>query len=161
MCYVTQDVKALIRKRSAATPVSKRGSATFSATSSHLCLSSLSTLWHVIFFYNNGLKFGAVRPFALIEFTRAFIQIKCSPPLLKSLFWQFVELTSVKELNSTEVTRFCQATLRVLKVSLLKKLCLWPCLKVTLNLRKREPHTHKTHREKFLTKVFLFSWSRK
>lgn len=47
-----------------------------------------------------GLTLSAARPFVLIKFTRGFIQIEYSPPLLISLFWQ--ELTSVKELNSAD-----------------------------------------------------------
>lgn len=44
------DMSALVRQ-CCAKPLSKRGSATFfSATSSHLCLCSLSTRWHVVFF---------------------------------------------------------------------------------------------------------------
>lgn len=81
----------------------------------------------------------------LIEFTRAFIQSESTSPLLTSLFWQFVVLPSVRKLNSAEVVRLCRVALRGVKVSLLKKTsCLWPCLKVTVNLRNWKPHQHKT-----------------
>lgn len=141
--FVSQSINAPIRKRSASKPISKRGSAIFfSATSSHA----------LIFLFNPVTCYFLSSQQFEIEYSQTFCIDRNNKSLYSdwvqpstsdiSLFWQFVELTSAKELNSAEVTQFCRVAPRVLKVSLFKKtFCLWPCLKVTVNLRKRKPHT--------------------
>lgn len=87
-------------------------------------------------------------PFVLIKSTRGHIQIEYSPPLLMSLFWQ--DLTSAKELNSAvSVSSRSQSTEG--------KLSLWPCLKVTVNRRKKKPHAHKTCRKRKVAHRGTFS----
>lgn len=106
MLFVTENINAPIWKHSAK-PVSKRGSATF--------------------FFCHILSFVLIFPFAPVTcyfLLKQQFEIECSetfcvdrihkrltpiennPPLLISLFWQ--ESTSVKELNSAEVTRLCR-----------------------------------------------------
>lgn len=58
--------------------------------------------------------------------------------------------------NSTQLIP-CQAALRVLKGKLSWKHLIWPCLKVTVNPRKRKLHTHKAQRKKKSCSQRLFS----
>lgn len=105
--FVSQSINAPIRKRSASKPISKRGSAIFfSATSSHALIFLFNPVT-CYFLSSQQFEIEYSQTFALIEITRVYSDWVQPSTSDISLFWQFVELTSAKELNSAESLPEC------------------------------------------------------
>lgn len=118
-------------------PLPKRGSATFFfATSSHLCLSSLSTLVACL------LSLNRFRAFVLRKFTRFFFRLSRMCVYCFDRSWH--------QLRSSIQPILCQVALRVLTVSFPENI-LWPCFKPAVSLKGNNNRV--THSRSWLLRV--------
>lgn len=159
---VALNTSSCISKRSAVVPVSKRGSASSSATSS--CFVAYLPLWpsNTFLFCINCLKQRTVGAFCLVIFHWRLLSDSEQPSTSS------IAVLTVREVDFCDGVQLSRTSLDSVvavlqwtegKLLFLMHFCFWPYLKVTVNLRKWEPHSHIKHmgrKNKLLTEAFPF-----